>query len=122
VTQESPPPPKQSRLLTFVAVALAAATVLFVWVRNTKTPGVPNAARGDVNGDGRIDARDVEYLSKFLYASGPAPLGNGDVNGDGKVDTRDLLYLTNYVQAGGPGPVGPDGRPGPTTAVPRNTP
>ena len=59
-----------------------------------------------LNADGVIDKRDVEYLKSFLFDKGQAPLGPADVNGDDKVDAKDMFYLANYLFAKGPAPVG----------------
>ena len=55
--------------------------------------------RGDVNGDGKVDASDLSDLSK-AYGSVPGDAhwnANCDINGDGKVDAPDLFDLSkNY--------------------------
>jgi hypothetical protein len=65
--------------------------------------------RGDVTGDGVIDASDVVYLINYLFINGPAPmpLQAGDVNSDGVVDVSDVVYLINYLFVGGPSPSAP---------------
>jgi streptogramin lyase len=62
--------------------------------------------RGDVNGDGVINAADVVYLINYLFISGPAPvpLEAGDVNCDGTINAADVVYLINYLFIGGPPP------------------
>lgn len=64
---------------------------------------------GDVNGDGRVNSRDLVRLSQYIsdgYKTDP----NGynvtivaeacDVNGDGRVNTRDLIKLSQYISDG----------------------
>lgn len=62
-------------------------------------------AKGDVNGDGVIDAADIVYLVGFLLAGSSPPVGSADVNGDGNVTFADVFYLINNVFGGGPTPV-----------------
>ena len=60
---------------------------------------------GDVNGDGRVNKFDIDYLANYLYYNGPAPnpLKRGDVNRDNTVDDEDLVSLTRKVlQTGKP--------------------
>ena len=61
---------------------------------------------GDVNGDNRIDVRDLSYIAWHFdaYGAGAADGNAADVNGDGLVDISDLtLTASNF------------GRQGPTT-------
>ncbi len=52
--------------------------------------------RGDVNGDGLVDLRDLDFLARYLYLKGPppSPLGRGDTNLDGAVNDLDLVNLS----------------------------
>ncbi len=52
---------------------------------------VTTALAGDVNGDGCVDARDLQLLAAYFGQSTPA--GVGDPNGDGKLDILDLNLL-----------------------------
>jgi hypothetical protein len=57
--------------------------------------------RGDVNGDGKIDLKDLLFLRRYLAGLEPSinPLV-GDIYpdvGDGKVDLKDLLFLRRYL-------------------------
>ncbi len=56
---------------------------------------------GDVNGDGQVNAQDVEALSRFLYFHGtiPAPPLRADDNLDHQVDDRDLVHLARRVNS-----------------------
>lgn len=63
----------------------------------TILPFQPGGLRGDVNGDGSVDAADVQLLIDRIGLRGvglPA-----DLNGDGVVDTRDLHELLGIIQA-----------------------
>jgi hypothetical protein len=61
---------------------------------------------GDVNGDGKLDSNDTEFLIDYLFRGGPAPvpLWVGDINEDGTVNVGDVVYLINYFYRGGPKP------------------
>jgi hypothetical protein len=65
------------------------------------------AARGDVNGDCRIDVVDVVFLLNYIFIGGPAPnpLCVGDANrSGGDPDSDDALYLISYMFLYGPPP------------------
>ena len=59
---------------------------------------------GDVNGDGKVDGRDMIRLKKYLAnyddetgISTVEIFGGADCNGDNKVDGRDLIRLKKYL-------------------------
>ena len=64
---------------------------------------------GDVNGDGRVNTRDLVRLSQYI-SDGCVTDPDGynavviadacDVNGDGRVNTRDLVRLSQYISDG----------------------
>jgi hypothetical protein len=51
--------------------------------------------KGDLNGDGVLDANDVATLV-MVIARGDA-FAVGDLNGDGKVDIADVIVLVNII-------------------------
>lgn len=55
---------------------------------------------GDIDGDKKIDSRDIVAIRKYIVDGYTDPVGGADVNCDGVVDTRDLIlvrqYLANY--------------------------
>ncbi len=56
--------------------------------------------RGDVNGDGRVNLKDVIYLLLYRYLGGPEPPGGleaGDIDCSGRINLMDILYLISYV-------------------------
>jgi uncharacterized protein (DUF2141 family) len=56
---------------------------------------------GDINGDGKVDVRDINIAAKAYGTVPGSPNWNpdADVNGDDKVDIRDLaLMAKNYGQ------------------------
>ena len=59
--------------------------------------------KGDVNGDGEIDARDVLLCKKIVlktYEPTPAEEWAADINGDGEVSILDYLRLKKIVLKG----------------------
>jgi hypothetical protein len=65
------------------------------------------SARGDVNGDCKIDVLDVVFLLNYIFVGGPppVPLCMGDVNRSGGApDSDDALYLISYLFLYGPPP------------------
>ena len=56
---------------------------------------------GDVNGDGKLNAKDVTTLMKYLVNLSPSPfyLGVADFNNDGKVNAKDVTSLMKFLVA-----------------------
>ncbi len=53
---------------------------------------------GDVNGDGKVDGKDLLRLSRSLAGAGvEISAKNADCNGDGKIDGKDLVRLARYL-------------------------
>ena len=54
---------------------------------------------GDVNGDGKLNAKDVTALMKYLVGVSPYPffLANADFNNDGKVNAKDVTSLMKFL-------------------------
>ena len=76
------------------------------------TVNVVDFIYGDVNGDGKINGRDVVKLAKYLAAydeltgtSSVTVSPGADANGDGKINGRDIVklrkYLANYDESTG---------------------
>jgi uncharacterized Zn finger protein len=58
---------------------------------------------GDVNDDGKINAKDIALLKRFisgLVADNELNLVNGDVNGDGKHNARDITAIKRFIALG----------------------
>jgi len=56
----------------------------------------PGAVRGDVNGDGVVDERDLTTLRGIILGlDGVAE--NADCNGDGKIDARDITTIKRII-------------------------
>ena len=63
------------------------------------TEATPDHVPGDINGDGKVNNKDVTRLQRYL--KGAAVEVNEaalDVNGDGKVNNKDLTRLQRYVK------------------------
>ena len=58
------------------------------------------ALKGDVNGDGKVNAADVTTV--YNYIATPEATGltldKVDINGDGNVNTTDITDLYNIIQ------------------------
>ncbi len=55
---------------------------------------------GDVNGDGKVNSRDMMMLKKFLassVSSDSISVDNADVNGDGNINSRDMMKIKKYL-------------------------
>ncbi len=62
---------------------------------------------GDYDNDGDASIMDLVYLTQFLTANGPPPVGGAeraDANGDGYVNVADLVYYMNYAFGSGSEP------------------
>ena len=55
---------------------------------------------GDVNGDGKVNNRDLGVLQKYLNGGEiAADEAASDLNGDGKINNRDLGLLQKLLNA-----------------------
>lgn len=73
--------------------------VLLVGVLSATALSYVNAALqavGDVNGDGRVNNRDLGYFQQYLN-NGNTEGNNADVNGDDKVNNQDLGLLQQIL-------------------------
>ena len=51
--------------------------------------------KGDVNGDGEVDVRDITELIDIIMNSGQSTAA--DVNNDGDIDVRDITELIDII-------------------------
>ncbi|MEK7519112.1 MAG: dockerin type I domain-containing protein [Patescibacteria group bacterium] len=64
------------------------------------------AALADLNGDGKVNGADLDYLVSYLFENGPTPdLAKADIDGDGNVDIADVTAMVEYVFLSQPAPV-----------------
>ena len=55
---------------------------------------------GDVNGDGKIDIRDLILLARYMVGDAPftsRQMKATDMNQDGKIDSIDYVMLSNLI-------------------------
>ncbi len=57
-----------------------------------------NKLECDLNGDGKTDAQDADYLLEYLLGNETELKADGDVNGDGTVNTYDAHYLLAQLE------------------------
>jgi hypothetical protein len=78
--------------------------IYFSRQETTPNPGSdPQASmRGDVNGDGSIDLKDVIVLRRYLAGGWDVTINeaNSDVNSDGSIDLKDVIILRRYLAGG----------------------
>ena len=58
---------------------------------------VDTVIKGDVNGDGIVDAADVESVLSVMFGSGIDGETSADVNGDGNVDITDVVSVISEI-------------------------
>ena len=77
-------------------LAEAEAAVLAEYYGLTK----PTRQKGDVNGDGKIDAVDYVMAKRIFlgtYKATPEQLWAADVDGDGKIGAKDYLFIKRHA-------------------------
>ncbi len=76
------------------------------WVYHLTEPPSCCQHRGDVNGNGRVNIADLDWLVDLLFRGGPPPPceDEADVDDSGEINVGDLTYLINYLFKGGPQP------------------
>ncbi len=68
------------------------------YVFGDRNYSVISVLAGDVNGDGKVDGRDLLRLARFLAGQNVEINEKAsDVNADGKVDGRDLLRIARFL-------------------------
>ena len=61
---------------------------------------MPAIEPGDANGDGKVTAKDVSLLKKYIAGivnDDEVNFLNADINGDGKINSRDLAELKKII-------------------------
>lgn len=69
------------------------------------TPALPTdtVLRGDVNGDGVVDSRDVVLTAQRNREAASGPYDKADIDGDGRITGRDVSALTQLCTSPGCG-------------------
>ena len=82
-------------LLTMILTVTAFAVEL-------PTVPLPSAQKGDVNGDGSINARDVVAIMRYLVGVNDDVFlkGCADYNSDGTINARDVLLIMMAIVNG----------------------
>lgn len=66
-------------------------------VQSQTIPALNQLKKGDVDGNGTVNASDLAYLKLFLAGSGIEVGSAADYNGDGEVNATDLAYLKLHL-------------------------
>lgn len=55
-------------------------------------------AVGDINGDGKVDMRDVSYVARRFRCLPSDPLWNpnADIDGDSRIDMKDISTVARH--------------------------
>ena len=62
-----------------------------------KVTGAAPIKKGDVNGDGEVNTKDIIDLVSYMIGNTTLSLSAADVNGDGKVDVADVIMVSNAI-------------------------
>ena len=56
---------------------------------------------GDANNDGRVDADDIEAITRYIMEGDDEGFifKNADVNGDEKINAADIVEVVNIIKA-----------------------
>ena len=57
------------------------------------------AGSGDVNGDGKIDEKDINLIAEYIMGKSPANFNKdeADVNNDTEIDVADIVIVSNKI-------------------------
>lgn len=88
-------------------VTRQTAERILVWAVVDIPPPCCEGMTGDVDGSGRVDILDINYLISWMFRGGPAPpcMDEADVDGSGQVDILDANYFVDWLFRGGPAPL-----------------
>jgi hypothetical protein len=64
---------------------------------STNIAGSPSASKCDINGNGTVNALDLQIMINVILGIQAMPAGKGDLNGDGRIDALDLQILGNVI-------------------------
>lgn len=63
-------------------------------------PSTPSGIRGDLNGDGKISAKDIVAIQRVIVGLDPTDssnIANYDLNKDGKVSAKDIVMIQRHI-------------------------
>ncbi|AMC93201.1 hypothetical protein AOC36_04205 [Erysipelothrix larvae] len=71
------------------------------FVKQTESPiEVPTGMKGDLNGDSKIDSRDMMAIYRHIIGTVTISANDfykADINGDGKIDSRDMMAVYRHI-------------------------
>ena len=79
---------------------IKAAEILSSFISEKVIPLIPEKpvyAPGDINGDGKIDIRDLVRIKKYLTDPDSIVVYGADYNGDGRIDSLDLAGIRKLL-------------------------
>lgn len=66
-------------------------------ISETEPVTAPIESLGDINGDGKVNSKDLTRLMKIIAGVSGESAENVDINGDGKVNSKDLTRLMKMI-------------------------
>lgn len=91
-----------------VCIILAVLCLMTATVMGAMAVSAGSTLYGDLNGDGKINNRDLGLMQKYLNGSSvDIDLVAADVFSDGKINNRDLGLMQKFLN-GGDVTLGPD--------------
>jgi hypothetical protein len=90
------------RWISAITAVAAAVAIAFIVQATLLHPAV-HLAKGDINGNGRIDMLDAYVLAKRVASGGKLDPA-WDVNGDGMVDQKDVDWIASAAVSIEPAP------------------
>jgi len=94
---------KRSKLTVFLCLFLCVMMAVgCLPVQSAKADETADVWYGDVNDDGKIDAKDVTMLRRYLAGGWNVNVNeeDADINGDGEVNAKDVTMLRRYLAGG----------------------
>lgn len=93
------------RALSIILAAVILLTMILtvsVWAVELPPIPLPAAQKGDVNGDGSINARDVVSIMKYIVGTKEEVFlkGCADYNSDGSINAKDVLAVMMAIVNG----------------------
>ena len=78
-------------------ITVTAAEGVTATATITVEAAAPTTKKGDINGDTRVNSKDVLYLLDYTFDDSLAVYANTDVNGDKRTNSKDVLHLLDYT-------------------------